>query len=69
MPRPATGELRPLANGFEARVRIDEKGTRKGFALLPSLSEVDAAARCRAMATMAQRLRLAGHVSRKECVR
>lgn len=61
MPRPATGELRPLANGFEARIRIDDKGTRKGFALLPSLSEADAAARCRAMASMAQRLRVAGH--------
>ena len=60
MPRPATGELRPLANGWEARVRIDGK-TRKGFALLASLSAEDAASRCRAMATTAQRLRAAGH--------
>jgi integrase len=62
MPRPATGELRPLANGWEARVRIEGK-TRKGFALLGSLSAEDAASRCRAMASLAQRLRAAGHAA------
>lgn len=62
MPRPATGELRPLANGWEARIRIEGK-TRKGFALLASLSDEDAAHRCRAMASMAQRLRATGHVA------
>src|SRR5688572_26154331 len=62
MPRPATGELRQLATGWEARVRIDGK-KRKGFALRASLSREDAASRCRAMASIAQRLRSAGHVA------
>ncbi len=60
MARQATGELRPLANGFEARVRIEGKA-RKGFALLASLSAEDAANRCREMADMAARIRRAGH--------
>ena len=60
MPRPATGELRPLANGWEARIRIEGK-KRRGFALLASLSDDEAAARCRGMAEMAKRLRNAGH--------
>lgn len=60
MPRPATGELRPLSNGWEARIRIEGK-KRRGFALLTSLSDEDAASRCRAMALIAQRLSRAGH--------
>lgn len=55
MPKPATGELRRLASGWEARIRIEGK-TRKGFALLLTLSDDDAARRCLAMATMAKRL-------------
>lgn len=33
MSKPATGELRKLANGYEARIRVDDEGTRKGVAL------------------------------------
>lgn len=63
MPTPVTGELRPLASGFEARIRIDDAGTRKGFALT-AISATDKAAakeRCTAMAQIALRLRRAGH--------
>ena len=65
MARPATGELRPLVVGFEARIRIDDEGARKGYrlsGLLPT-DEVGAQERCTAMARMAQRLRRAGLVA------
>lgn len=60
MPRPATGELRPTANGFEARIRIDDAGTRRGFAI-PMRDELVARERCTALAQIAVRLRRAGH--------
>ena len=58
MARKATGALRPLADGWEARVRIDDKGTRKGFALVLR-DESSARLRCEAMADIALRLRRA----------
>ena len=58
MSRKATGALRPLADGWEARVRIDDKGTRKGFALVVR-DETAARVRCEAMADIALRLRRA----------
>lgn len=55
------GSLRPLADGFEARIRIDAT-TRKGFELIAcGKDEAAARARCEAMASMAARLRKAGH--------
>lgn len=65
MARKATGELRALADGWEARVRIDDEGNRKGFALVAIGSKDEAAAkvRCTAMADIAQRLRRAGHTA------
>lgn len=65
MAKPATGELRKLANGWEARIRIDAK-TRKGFELAVVGDEAAARARCTAMATIAARLRAAGHVTETE---
>lgn len=65
MPKPSTGELRKLVNGFEARVRIDDEGNRKGYrlaAILPT-DETGARERCEAMAKIAQRLRRTGDVS------
>ena len=64
MSTPATGELRPLAAGWEARIRIEGK-RRASFALAVS-SEVEARARCKAMAEMAVRLRKAGHLAQVE---
>jgi integrase len=63
MPRPVTGELRTLANGYEARIRIDDEGNRKGFGLTAIRAGDKAAGveRCTAMAQMALRLRRAGH--------
>ena len=63
MATPATGELRPLASGWEARIRVDDAGTRKGFALLaiPKSDEPAARARCAEMSELAVRLRRAGH--------
>lgn len=60
MATPATGELRVLADGYEARIRIVGK-TRKGFALAAVAGETAARQRCTAMANMAVRLRRAGH--------
>ncbi len=67
MAREATGELRTLANGYEARVRIDA-GARKGFALtgIAAGDHAGATARCRAMAQIAARLRRAGHATDAE---
>lgn len=65
MGTPATGELRKLASGYEARIRIEGK-TRKGFALTAVAGETAARARCTAMAVIASRLRDAGHASKTE---
>jgi len=62
MPRKATGELRKLATGWEARIRIDAT-TRRSFLLTACFTEEDAAARKEAMANMAVRLRRAGLTS------
>src|SRR5580658_2828061 len=59
MAKPATGELRRLADGWEARVRIEGKH-RRGFFLKFLRGEVEARERCTAMATIAVRLRGAG---------
>lgn len=63
MARAATGELRPLADGWEARIRIDDAGTRKGFALAPfaKSDKISARARCDAMAAISVRVRKVGH--------
>lgn len=63
---PVTGECRPLANGFEARIRIADDGARKGFFLtaIAKSDEPAAKERTRAMAEMAVRLRRAGHGAR-----
>lgn len=63
MATPATGELRKLANGFEARIRIDGKN-RKGFDLTGVAGEEAARERCKAMAEIATRLRKAGHADK-----
>ena len=63
MGTPATGELRPLASGFEARIRIEGK-TRKGFVLTAVAGETAARERCTAMALIATRLRRAGHADK-----
>jgi integrase len=67
MGTPVTGTMRPLANGFfEAVIRVDDTGRRKGFALtgLKPKDEEAARERCTAMAQIAVRLRHAGHASR-----
>ena len=57
------GEFRPLANGFEARIRIDVT-TRRGFELVAfPRDEAAARERCSAMAEIATRLRKAGHAA------
>jgi len=58
MPREATGQLRRLANGWEARIRLGPK-SRLWFALETCRTEAEAEERCRAMAQIAKRLRLA----------
>lgn len=63
MGKPATGGLRKLASGYEARIRIEGK-TREGFALTAVAGEAAARERCTAMATIAARLRRAGHAAR-----
>lgn len=64
MGTPATGELRPLANGWEARIRIEGK-VRRGF-VLAFAGETEARERCTAMAEIAVRLRKAGRVAQVE---
>lgn len=59
MARTATGELRELADGWEARIRIQGK-ERKGFFLPHCPAEAEARERCTAMAQIAVRLRRAG---------
>lgn len=62
MGRPAKGEFRRLASGWEARIRIHDDGMRRGFflAAFPT-DEAAARQRCEDMATIAVRLRRAGH--------
>lgn len=64
MPTPLTklGTLRPLAHGWEALIRVDDRGKRRGFALtgVPAGDEAAARERCNAMALLALRLRRAG---------
>ncbi len=60
MPRPSTGELRPLSDGtYEARVTIEGRA-RKGFKLTACRTQGEAIGRCKAMAEMAKRVRAAG---------
>lgn len=61
MPRKATGELRKLASGWEARVRLTSG--RKGFHLsgLGECAEEAARERCTAMAEIVGRLGASGH--------
>jgi integrase len=65
MPREATGELRPLADGFAARITIHGRD-RKDFVLAACANETEAGARCKALASMAARLRRAGHTAEIE---
>jgi len=68
MPTPATGELRRLADCFEARIRIKGK-ERKGFRLHKSLNEQEALERCATLAQIAVRLRGAPDVDDAEVIR
>lgn len=65
MGTPATGELRPTATGYEARIRIVGK-VRKGFDITGVAGEDAARERCRAMAQIATRLRAAGLSDKSE---
>lgn len=62
MSTPSTGALRSLSVGFEARIRVDDAGKRKGFALiaLPPKDEAAARARCTEMAAFSLRMQRAG---------
>ena len=62
MGRQAKGTLRHLVGGIEARIQIDDKGTRKGYLLTTCKTEAEAEERKDALAAMAARLRKAGHV-------
>lgn len=59
MPKEATGELRPLADGWAARITIQGR-ERRDFVLVTCANEIEAAERCKALAQMASRLRRAG---------
>jgi integrase len=66
MSTPSTGELRKLATGYAARIRIEGKH-RKDFALLTvGGDETAARQRCTAMAEIAVRLRRAGFTDKIE---
>lgn len=60
MPRAATGELRKLADGFAARITLRGRA-RRDFVLTSCETERGAADRCRALASLASRLRRSGH--------
>ncbi len=62
MPREATGELRPVADGFAARITIEGR-RRQDFFLPTCATEAEAEARCRGLAGIAARLRQAGKAS------
>jgi integrase len=65
-PTDRLGTLRPLANGWEARIVVDDAGTKKGFVLEPFARKDEDAARERknAMAVIARRLRRSKHAHR-----
>jgi|CZKU01.1.fsa_nt_gi integrase len=65
MPKEATGELRHLADGFAARVTIEGRD-RRDFILTTCVNEDDALVRCKALASIAARLRRAGHAGEIE---
>jgi integrase len=65
MPREATGELRHLADGFAARITLKGRD-RRDFILTTCATELLAEERCKALAVMASRLRLAGHAAEIE---
>jgi integrase len=65
MSKEATGELRPLADGFAARITIEGR-MRKDFVLTTCATEAEAEQRCKALAQMAARLRRAGHAGEVE---
>jgi len=65
--RIAGGELRRLADGFAACITIDGR-TRRQFRLEGCRTDDEARARCRALASMAARLRRAGHIGEIEKV-
>jgi integrase len=56
MAREATGELRPLADGWAARITIEGR-TRRDFVLAACATDAEAVERCKALASMAARLR------------
>src|SRR5258707_635017 len=63
MPREASGELRKLADGWEARVTIQGR-ERLGLELpFTHAQEPEATERCKLLAGLAQRLRKAGAVA------
>jgi integrase len=65
MPKEATGELRRLADGFAARITIEGRA-RKDFVLTTCATDAEAEQRCKALASMASRLRRAGQASEIE---
>ncbi|HSY22212.1 MAG TPA: tyrosine-type recombinase/integrase [Polyangiaceae bacterium] len=65
MPREATGELRHLADGFAARITLEGR-TRRDFVLETCADEPAAVERCKALASLAVRLRKAGHADQIE---
>ena len=60
MPKPATGQLRRTDTGWSARIRVS-KNKRRSFQLSTCASEAEAKARKTLLASLAHRLRLAGH--------
>ena len=67
MAKEATGELRTLADGYAARITIEGR-TRRDFPLTTCATEAEALERCRALASVAARLRRAGCVADVEQV-
>jgi integrase len=65
MAREATGELRRSGDGFAALITIEGR-TRSQFSLDACRTEHEARERCRALASMAARLRHAGHAAEIE---
>ena len=65
MARQATGELHKLATGYEARITIQGRD-RRAFMLPTCADEETATERKNVMATMAARLRRAGHIEEIE---
>ena len=63
---PATGELRKLGIGWEARIRVGGKRVPFKLTTIATNDEAAARARCNAMADVAVRLRRAGEESETE---